>query len=137
MLADSPVVVRRTDGSVAVVEDDRLTRLPGGPPYTLETVRSHRNRPGGFWVASTSRAAAYEAVTATFPWEDVDTVALLSDGVTRLVERFGHTWPDLLRQLRSAGPGRVIDLVREAELAAPTARGKPHDDATALVVTRG
>jgi hypothetical protein len=137
VLADSPVVVRRTDGSVVVVEDDRLMRLPGGPPYTLETVRSHRNRPGGFWVASTSRAAAYEAVTATFRWEDVDTVALLSDGVTRLVERFGHTWPDLLRQLRSAGPGRVIDLVREAELAAPAARGKPHDDATALVVTRG
>ena len=137
VLADSPVVVRRTDGSVTVVEDDRLTRLPGGPPYTFELVRSLRNREGGFWVASTSRAAAYEAVTATFPWAEVDTFALLTDGVTRLVERFGHTWPELLGELERTGPDHVIDLVRQAERAAPRPRGKTHDDATALVVTRG
>jgi hypothetical protein len=134
VLADSPIAVRHTDGSVSVVEDDRIMHLPGGPPYTRELVRSRRNRPGGFWVASTSRAAAYEAVTATFPEDQVDTLAMLTDGVTRLVERYGHTWPGLVEELRTAGPDHVIGLVREAERAAPASHGKPHDDATALVI---
>lgn len=134
VLADSPIAVRHTDGSVSVVEDDRIMHLPGGPPYTRELVRSRRNRPGGFWVASTSRAAAYEAVTATFDEEEVDTLALLTDGVTRLVERHGHSWDDLIGALRTSGPGHVIGLVRAAERATPTPYGKRHDDATALVI---
>ena len=134
VLADSPVAVRRADGSVEVVEDDRVMHLPGGPPYTLELVRAHRNRPGGFWVASTSLTAAYEAVTASFPEDEVDMVALLTDGVTRLVERYGHTWEGLLGELRESGPDHVIDLVRAAERAAPPRPGKRHDDATALVI---
>jgi hypothetical protein len=137
VLADSPVVVRRLDGSIGLVEDDRLMHLPGGLPYTRETVRAHRNRPGGFWVASTSQAAAYEAVTATFPEDEIDTVALLTDGVTRLVERYGHTWDGLIDRLRRQGPEHVIQCVREAERAAPAAHGKPHDDATALVIVHG
>lgn len=134
VLADSPIAVRRADGSVMVLEDDRIMHLPGGPPYTLELVRTHRNRPGGFWVASTAQAAAYEAVTATFAEEEVDTVALLTDGVTRLVERHGHTWEDLLDELRRSGPDQLIRRVREAEHAAPPTRGKRHDDATVLVI---
>ena len=137
VLADSPILVRHTDGSVGVVEDDRVMHLPGGPPYTRELVRTHRNRPGGFWVASTSQAAAYEAVTATFPESEIDTMALLTDGVTRLVERHGHTWRDLIGELRTGGPDHVIGLVRAAERAAPAAYGKVHDDATALVVAHG
>jgi hypothetical protein len=137
VLADSPIVVRCTDGDIRVVEDDRLLHLPGGLPYTRELVRSHRNRPGGFWVASTSQAAAYEAVTATFPEDGIDTVALLTDGVTRLVERYGHTWHGLVGELRTSGPEHVIGLVRDAERAAPAAHGKPHDDATALVIAHG
>jgi hypothetical protein len=31
----------------------------------------------------------------------------------------------------------VIQRVREAERAAPAAHGKPHDDATALVIAHG
>lgn len=134
VLADSPVVVRRAGGPAEVVADDRLAHLPGGPPYSLELVRSLRNHPGGFWVASTSPAAAYEAVTATFDEGEVDTLALLTDGVTRLVERHGHTWDDLLGALRTAGPRHVIDLVRAAERAEPAPYGKRHDDATALLI---
>jgi hypothetical protein len=136
VLADSPIAVQLRDGSIAVVEDDRIMRLPGGPPYTRELVRAQRNRPGGFWVASTSQAAAYEAVTATFPEEEVDAVAMLTDGVTRLVECYRHTWRDLMEELRTGGPDHVIDLVRAAERAEPAGRGKAHDDATALLVTR-
>jgi hypothetical protein len=136
VLADSPIAVRLRDGSVGVVEDDRIMQLPGGPPYTLELVRAQRNRPGGFWVASTSQAAAYEAVTATFPEEEVDAVALLTDGVTRLIDRYRRTWRDVMEELRTGGPDHVIDLVRAAERAEPAGRGKAHDDATALLVTR-
>jgi hypothetical protein len=136
VLADSPIAVRLRDGSLQLVTDDRLAGLPGGPPYTLGLVRSLRNRPGGFWVASTSQAAAYEAVTATFATGEVDTVALLTDGVTRLVDDFGHTWPGLLDGLRTAGPHGMIDRVREAERAKTTSHGKRHDDATALVIAR-
>lgn len=132
VLADSPVVVRRTDGSVTAVEDDRIARLPG---YTPELVRGRRNRPDGFWVASTDPAAAYEAVTASFPDIEVSAVAMLTDGVTRLVDHFGHGWPDLMDRLVDDGPGSVIDLVREAERTRPGPYRKPHDDATALLMT--
>ncbi len=135
VLADSPVVVRRRDGSVGVVDDDRLERLPGGRPYTLEQVRAHRNRPGGFWVAGAVPEAAYEAVTATFPAAEVDVVAMFTDGVTRLVDHYGHDWAGLLAALRSRGPHHLIESVRAAERARPPAGAKPHDDATALLIT--
>ncbi len=134
VLADSPIAVRRRDGSIHVFEDDRLRHLPGGPPYTLGLVRRHRNRPGGFWVASTEPGAAYEAVTVTFPADEVESVAMFTDGVTRLVDHFGHDWPGLLDILRTQGPARTIDLVREAERTRPGAYGKPHDDATAVLL---
>lgn len=137
VLADSPIVFRRRDGSVRVLDDDRLERLPGGRPYTPAHVRAHRNRPGGFWVAGGVPEAAYEAVTATVPVPEVDTVTMFTDGVTRLVEHYGHDWPDLLDALRARGPGHVIELVRAAERARPPAGAKPHDDATALLITVG
>jgi hypothetical protein len=135
-LADSPIAVRHRDGSISVVEDDRVLRLPGGPPYTLELVRTHRNQPGGFWVASTSPAAAYEAVTATFPAGDIDAVAMLTDGVTRLIDHYGYDWPRLFDSILTGGPAHTIGLVREAERTRPGSHGKPHDDATALLITR-
>jgi hypothetical protein len=134
-LSDSPIAVLRRDGSVRVVEDDRLRHLPGGPPYTLELVRAQRNQPGGFWVAGTSAAAAYEAVTESCDETEVEAIALLTDGVTRLVEYFGHDWRGLLDILRRGGPARAIALVREAERTRPGAYGKPHDDASALLIT--
>jgi hypothetical protein len=135
-LADSPIAVRRHDGSISVVEDDRLLHLPGGRPYSLALVRGHRNRPGGFWVASTSPAAAYEAVTATFEQAEVESIAMCTDGVTRLIDHFGHDWPRLLDDLRTGGPARTIGLVRDAERARPGSYGKPHDDATAVLITQ-
>jgi Protein phosphatase 2C len=136
VLADSPIVVRRADGTITVVEDDRLAHLPGGPPYTFELVRRSRNRAGGFWVAGTEPGAAYEAVTATFNLAEVEAVAMFSDGVTRLVDWYGYDWPWLFDTVRTAGPDHVIDLVRTAERDEPRSQRKPHDDATALVITQ-
>lgn len=133
VLADSPIAVRLRDGSLHVVEDDRLDHLPGGRPYTLEQVRKHRNRPGGFWVAGAVPDAARHAVTAVFPEPEVEAVAMVTDGVTRLIDHYGYDWPRLFDGLRGGGPAHVIDLVRQAERARPIPGAKPHDDATALL----
>ncbi|GAA4601374.1 protein phosphatase 2C domain-containing protein [Actinoallomurus liliacearum] len=135
VLADSPIAVRGRDGALHVVEDDRLSHLPGGRPYTLEQVRTHRNRQGGFWVASSVPEAAHQAVTAVFPASEVDQVAMFTDGATRLIEHYGYDWPRLLEVLRDGGPAHVIGLVRRAERARPISGAKPHDDATALLAT--
>lgn len=136
VLADTPIAVRRADGTITVVDDDRLMHLPGGPPYPYELVRRMRNSAGGFWVASTSVAAAHEAVTASFPMEEVAEVVMCTDGVTRLIERYGYDWPGLFDLLREGGPDRIIDLVREAERDDADPPGKRHDDATVLFMTR-
>ncbi len=60
--------------------------------------------------------------------------ALLTDGVTRLAEWYGYSWPDIFARLSDGGPAGLIDLVRAAERQSPP-RGpghKQHDDATAV-----
>jgi hypothetical protein len=130
VLCDSPVVLRDTGGRLTLIEDDRLARLPGGRPYGTGQVRSQRNRPGGFWVASTDPAAAYQALTGSTDAASLSDVALFTDGVTRLAEWYGYPWPLILDYLRDRGPGALIDLVRAAERAYPHPRLKQHDDAT-------
>jgi Protein phosphatase 2C len=132
VLGDSPVILRRGTQIVPIC-DDRAERLPGGRPYPAELVRRWRNTPGGFWVASTSEQAAREAITGSA--KDVTRAALLTDGATRLVERYGATWEELFCALEGPdGPAEVIRRVREAERAAPPALGKRHDDATAIMI---
>jgi hypothetical protein len=132
VLGDSPVILRRGTGIVPIC-DDRADRLPGGRPYSAELVRRWRNTPGGFWVASTSQQAAREAVTGSA--KGITEAALLTDGVTRLIERYGATWAELLNALEGTdGPAALIRRVREEERAAP-APGKRHDDATAILVS--
>ncbi|WP_316043454.1 hypothetical protein [Actinomadura sp. CNU-125] len=63
---------------------------------------------------------------------------MLSDGASRLVERFGRlTWAGLLRALDADGPAAVVRRTRDAEAAQPPdapGRGKRFDDATAVLV---
>jgi hypothetical protein len=128
VLGDSPVILRNR-GTLTVIQDDRTGHLPGGRPYTLELVRSQRNQPGGFWVASTNPQAAYQAVTGT---AEATEAALLTDGVTRLVDCYGYTWTGLFAILDDQGPGALISAVRAAEHRSPLPHGKQHDDATAV-----
>ncbi len=70
------------------------------------------------------------------PLETLASVTLLSDGATRLVDRFGLAdWTDVLDVLAS-GPDELIRRVREAENSDPDGqrwpRGKARDDATVL-----
>ncbi|MGE5134651.1 MAG: protein phosphatase 2C domain-containing protein [Gemmatimonadota bacterium] len=131
-LGDSPIVVRHPDESFTHIADDRTSRLPGGRPYTIELVRAHRNRTGGFWVASTDPDAAYQAITGSVPLAQVSEAGLFTDGITRLLDRYGYTWPVIFSALRSGGPARLISLVRAAEREQPHPYGKQHDDATAV-----
>jgi protein phosphatase 2C-like protein len=133
-LGDSPIVIRSADQALTAVIDDRLAHLPGGRPYTRELVRSLRNQPGGFWVASTSPEAAYRAVTGSAPFEPGSEIGIFTDGASRLVEFYGYEWEHVFSIMETGGPGSVIDLVRTAERERPLRSGKQHDDATAVLM---
>src|SRR3954454_19058453 len=132
VLADSPIVIRTLDGSVQPVHVNRTEYLPG---YTPDIVREHSNVHGGFWVASTKPEAAYEAITGNFPTGTITTAGIFSDGTSRLAERHGWSWGQLLELLETSGPSQVIAQVHEADetVEAGTYRGKRLDDATALL----
>jgi Protein phosphatase 2C len=153
VLADSALVLDLSD-ELRVVTDDREAQIgrqlraqmdawPNGTPEHenahreyVENLRAHRNRPGGFWVASTDPETAGEALTGSVPRAHVHAAAVLSDGASRLVDRFGlATWEEALKILDTLGPGELLRRVREAEKSDPHGsrwpRGKAYDDATA------
>lgn len=129
VLADAAVVVERRDGEVVELTDDRVDHLPA---YDRESVSRLRNTEGGFWVAGAEPAAADRALTMSLPLPGIRRFLLVSDGVSRLVERFGWGWRDVLDLLEKQGPAAAVRAVREAERAMPEGsfRGKRHDDAT-------
>jgi serine/threonine protein phosphatase PrpC len=144
VLGDAAAVVERVDGRVVATTDDRLERLPD-PPVTDAEVRTYepgyvagwRNRPGGFWVASTVAEAADQALTGELPAGQVRRLLLCTDGITRLVERYRRTWADLVAIASARGLQALVDDVRLAERCDPDPRrwrGKRYDDATAVLV---
>jgi hypothetical protein len=135
VLADSPVLLRHPGGRVTAFDDDRTARLPGGRPYSPGLVRKWRNRPGGFWVAGAKPEAAYQALRGSAELEPGSEVALLTDGAARLAEHYGHSWDSVFGTLREHGPDGLIRAVRAAENRQPPPHGKPHDDATAVLLT--
>ncbi|MEV0383487.1 protein phosphatase 2C domain-containing protein [Nonomuraea sp. NPDC050643] len=132
VLGDSPVVLSTAGGGALVVSDDRLERLPGGRPYTVELVRRMRNAPGGFWVAAARPEAAREGVTGEVDAGALRGTGVFTDGVARLVDWYGWSWDSVLAELQGRGPGAVIEAVRELEAARGPVHGKRHDDATAV-----
>ncbi|UWE10075.1 integrase [Actinacidiphila bryophytorum] len=98
----------------------------------LGELRSRRNRPGGFWVAKDDPRAADEAVTGSLPLSELAGAALLSNGASRIEDRFRLAgWPEVLALLAAHGPGEVIDRVRGAEAV----HSVPPDDATVAYCT--
>jgi hypothetical protein len=66
---------------------------------------------------------------------EVRAAAVLSDGASRLVDRFGLArWEDVLKTLDTLGPCDLLRQVRGAENSDPDGsrwpRGKVHDDGT-------
>jgi hypothetical protein len=155
VLGDSSLLLADRDGGTTVVTDRRLDEVGKrlrGPVDALPTGSAEhaaalaeyrdaltglRNRSGGFWIAGPDPRAAQHALTGTVPLESLASVTLLSDGATRLVDRFELAdWDKALVVLGSAGPDELIQRVRDAEDGDPDGRrwprGKTHDDATVL-----
>lgn len=143
VLGDATVTWLMKDGTTEAVTDDRVDRLRDAPVIVADVrrydpafVAKIRNQPEGFWVAAADRAAAYESLTGSLPRAQVSAVGLLTDGVTRLVERYDWTWRDVFDRANLYGPRHLIEAVRQAESTDPDPgrwRGKPHDDATAVI----
>ena len=153
VLGDTTVLLEEPAG-IRVVTDDRLEQVAAvqhGAMHQHATgstdhdrsfaelvteQRRHRNHPDGFWVASTDPVAAQHALTDTVARDGLRRAAVLSDGATRLVDRFGLLdWPSFLGILAEQGPDAIIEQVRAAERSDPDGqrwpRGKRHDDASA------
>ncbi|MFI7657956.1 hypothetical protein ACIBTW_03630 [Micromonospora parva] len=150
LLADSFLVVDQVDGGPLVITDERemtarrecSAPLVGIARETPEydwvrascatALRARRNQPGGYWIAKDDPRAAWEAVTGSRSLADLNGVALLSNGASRIVSPYGRTdWPGVLDLLRTSGPAGVIARVRQAEAQA-TGGADAHrpDDAT-------
>jgi hypothetical protein len=85
--------------------------------------------------ASASPDAARRARTETVAYAGLHGMALLSDGATRIADRFDLlSWPATMAVLREDGPAELIRQVRAAEATDPGCarwpRSKAHDDAT-------
>ena len=150
LLADSFLILDPVSGGPQVITDERevtarricsvpLDGVPRGTPEydrirdsCSEALRARRNQPGGYWIAKDDPLAAEEAVTGRWPLQDLDSVALLSNGASRLVSPYGLTdWPGVLELLRAHGTADVIRRVRQAEARASAGSdARVPDDAT-------
>jgi hypothetical protein len=134
LLADSFLVLDQVGGGPQVITDERevttrrscaapLDGIPRGTPEydrirdsCIKALRARRNQPGGYWIAKDDPHAAEEAVTGSRPLHHLDSVALLSNGASRVVSPYGLTdWPGVLELLGTNGPADIIGRVRQAE----------------------
>ena len=158
VLADSTLILELDDG-VTVVSDGRADAVVpdlrdeafrhslGSRQQQMslaamvDAQRELRNTPGGYWVASADPRAADHALTGSVHESRFGSAALLTDGVTRLIE-WGLAEPeDLLAEARQRGAQWLINRVRTVESSDPTGehfpRYSPSDDATALIIMGG
>lgn len=87
--------------------------------------------------AGADPAAALAARTGILDLAGLRGVALLSDGATRITDRYGlQPWPVTIGVIRDHGPAELIGQVRAAEDSDPDGarwpRGKVRDDATVI-----
>ncbi|MFD9356829.1 protein phosphatase 2C domain-containing protein [Streptomyces sp. NPDC060031] len=135
VLSDSVLLLQAPGGEVTAVLDDRLDRIPREALRTVAGADALRNAEGGFFTAAADPAVAARAVTGRTPRADVRALAALTDGASRWTDTFGEgDWTECLAVLRKEGAQSLIGRVRalESDPARPQARGKRHDDASAV-----
>jgi hypothetical protein len=123
--------VRDEPGGISylVLSDSSLAAdYDGRPPQVITD---------GHGAIRADPAAARAARTGILARTGLRGIALLSDGATRITDRYGLLgWPAVLDIIRSDGPGELISQVRQAEAADPDGRRWPRrkvrDDATVL-----
>jgi len=152
ILADSPIVFEEKGGFTAVTDlrvDDAVPELiaeteryeTGSADHAaslarlIAAQRLIRNTSEGYWVAASMPEAADHAIVGYKDRGDVESIALLSDGVSRLVTDYGAaTWSEAFQMLREKGPIALIKTVRNVEATDPLGRRWPRyktsDDAT-------
>jgi hypothetical protein len=153
VLGDSTILLDGMEG-LQIMTDDRLERVARrerdamlmhatgsaaqGPlrEHLITEQRCRRNRPGGYWIASSDPAAARHGLAGVVQRRALRRAGVLSDGATRLVDRFRLlSWSELLDLLDVQGPEALVARVRLAEVSDPFGRrwprGKRHDDASA------
>ena len=155
VLCDSVLLLLPRAGEPSAITDTQLEEtqarlrpaasLPAGTSEYSAAWRAYgqrleaaRNQPGGFWLAAADPGAAGHAVTGAEPLAALSAVALLSDGASRLADRFClANWAELGAILTGEGPAGLIRRVRTAEASDPEGerwpRGKIYDDATAVL----
>jgi hypothetical protein len=160
VLGDAAIAIGHRDGRAEVITDDRLgrlglaesarykERLRGGCGYdekhrTLlvelqSAERAHRNKPGGYWIASVDPTAAHYAITMSMPLDKIGWLVLATDGVTDVMHAAGIGWTDFAE----ADAARLADLLQQINTWEDTVdpngctlpRSKRHDDKTVAVV---
>ena len=146
VLGDATVVLDRADGEApTAVTDQREVAISQSYVPALEAarddderdrvlgeLRARRNHPGGFWAAKDDPRAADEAVTGQVAVGELRAVALMSNGASRVVDRFGLTdWAGVMAALAGSGPADLVARVRGAEHRLAV----PQDDATIAYCT--
>ncbi|WP_328438593.1 protein phosphatase 2C domain-containing protein [Streptomyces sp. NBC_00444] len=138
VLSDSALLLESPDATITPLLDDRLSRLPR-TSLTTDAIADAtvRNKEGGFYTAAADPTVAARAVTGALPRHEVRSLAALTDGATRWVEKFAAgNWADCFDLVRKEGAGELVARVRALELA-DTERvhlrgSKTHDDATVV-----
>lgn len=118
-----------------VLADSTLLLDTGG---SLEVVTKSMART----YAGADPKAAERSLTGALPAKSLRRAALLTDGATRLAEKFRVIgWQDLMGILDKEGPIELIRRTREAENSDPDGlrwpRHKRHDDAAAVICVFG
>jgi len=136
-LADVTIALEAA-GGLQVITDDRVAATVADVVHAgadqgeqiAERRETHRNRPGGYWVAAADPEAAANAVTGTVT--GLTRAAVLTDGASRAADMFGESWEFTIR----ANPEKLIREVRSREGFDPRCehypRFKVSDDATAV-----
>ncbi|KAA8889884.1 protein phosphatase 2C family protein [Nocardia colli] len=160
VLGDSTIAVGGAGGSVELITDTRLDQLdlPEADAYkarlregfgydethrrTLSDLQKRqqywRNRPGGYWIASTEPAAARHALTmrrSAAEW-----FVLATDGASDCLEAAGISW----QALAQADDAELANLLRRCQAweaavdphGIQLSRAKRHDDKTVVTVRR-
>jgi hypothetical protein len=152
VLADVYIVLETSGSGPRVIVDPREVEAQneasslldglthGTPEYdaamssAIEALRARRNRPGGYWIAKDDAEAAGQAVAGSIPLEQLDGVALLTNGASRIVDPYGLAdWPAVLGLLRMNGPDEILRRIRETETEAQ----RPDDATVAFCDLRG
>ena len=122
VLADVTVMFEGTSG-LSIITDDRVSHsvqdLEGQKNVgsrIMERRAQYRNQEGGYWVAAADPNVAKHAITRTAPMSEIHRMALMSDGVTRLITQFRQDdWAGLLQLASAENVQSVIERVRMFE----------------------